>query len=181
MPANGPRAATKDVEHGSRDTITPSASSSLTPEEPRSTAATPTPRKSLEIEDTAQPQRTSPAWRTWSNFEARLPAPVARASRKTVGWLKGPEPPKTYQITPVLERFQTLPVRTLARLPRWARAGIFLAAFVLWAVLFAVILTNFSTPTNFAGYGAPVALSCVTSLWYVCCEGLPCHPWLTVS
>jgi hypothetical protein len=167
MSAKEPRVATRDVEHGSRDAITPSASSSFTPEEPRSKAATPTPRQSLEIEEPAQQQRPSSARRTWTNLEARLPAPVARCSRKTVAWFKGPEPPKIYHITPFLERFQSFPVRLLGRLPRWVRACIFLVAFVLWAVLFAVILTNFSTPTNFAGYGAPVALSCVTTLWYV--------------
>ena len=166
MPSKGPRAATRDVEHGSRDAITPSASSSLTPEEPRSKAATPTPRRSLEVEDAAPGNRSLRARRIWTRLETKLPAPVARWSRKAAGWLKGPEPPRIYRITPFLERIQTFPVRQLARLPQWVRACLYLVAFVLWAVLFAVILTNYSLPTNLAGFGAPVPLSCVTNLWY---------------
>jgi hypothetical protein len=168
MPAKGPHATTTDLEHGSRDAITPSTSSSLTPDVPRSKAATPTPRRSLEIEDAVPRHQSSQAQRIWTKVEAKLPAPIARYSDKAVAWLKGPEPPRTYRITPFLERFQTFPVRMLARLPQWSRVCIYVVAFVLWAVLFGVILTNYSIPANFAGFGAPVPLSCVTTLWYVC-------------
>lgn len=161
---DGPRATTRDLEHGDRDAITPSASSSLTPEEPRSKAATPTTRRSLEVED-APLHRSVLRRRVWLKLETKLPAPVARCSRKVSGWLKGPEPPRTYRITPIFERVQTIPTRALARLPQWARLGMYLGGFVLWAVLFGVILTNYSLPTNFVGYGAPVPLSCVANLW----------------
>jgi hypothetical protein len=156
-----------DVEHGNHDAITPSASSSFTPNEPRSKAATPTLRRSLEVEDVAPRHHTFQTPRIWTKLEARLPAPVVRSSHKVVGWIKGPVPPRPYHIAPVFERLQTLPVRLLARLPRWIRSCIYAAAFVLWAVLFGVVLTNYSMPTNLAGFGAPVALSCVTNLWQV--------------
>jgi hypothetical protein len=167
MPAKGPHATTTDLEHGNRDAITPSASSSLTPDGPRSKAATPTPRRSLEIEDAVPRHQTSQAQRIWTKIEARLPAPIARYGDEAVAWLKGPEPPRTYRITPFLERSQTFPVRMLARLPQWSRACIYIVAFVVWAVLFGVILTNYSITTNFAGFGPPVPLSCVTTLWYI--------------
>jgi hypothetical protein len=154
-----------DLEHGDRDAITPSASSSLTPNEPRSKAATPTRRRSLEIEDVAPRHHTFQTPRIWTKLEARLPAPVVRWNHKVVDWVKGPVPARPYYITPLFERIQTLPVRLLARLPRWVQAGVYAAAFVLWAVLFGVIITNYSMPTNLAGFGAPVALSCVTNLW----------------
>ncbi|OAL06908.1 hypothetical protein IQ06DRAFT_207883 [Phaeosphaeriaceae sp. SRC1lsM3a] len=94
-----------------------------------------------------------------------MPAPATRYGRKVVEWVKGPQPARPHAIKPVLERFQTFPVKLLGRLPPWARLVVYAVAFVLWAVLFAVILTNYSLPTNFAGFGAPVALSCVSNLW----------------
>jgi hypothetical protein len=160
-------ATTIDLEHGNRDQITPSASTSFTPDEPRSKAATPTPRRSLEVEDAVPRQQTHHVSRVWRRLEAKLPAPVARSNRKLVEWMKGPEPPIRHHINPIFERLQTLPVRLLARLPRWIRVCIYAVGCMLWAVLFGVILTNYSLPTNFAGFGAPVALSCVTNLWYV--------------
>jgi hypothetical protein len=163
-------ATTIDLEHGRRDQITgttPSASTSFAPDEPRSKAVTPTLRRSLEVEDTEPRQHTHQVSRVWRGLEAKLPAPVARWNRKSVAWIKGPEPPIRHRINPIFERIQTLPVRLLARLPRWIRACIYAVGCVLWAVLFGVILTNYSLPTNFAGFGSPRALSCVANLWYV--------------
>jgi hypothetical protein len=159
-------ASTIDLEHGNHDQITPSASTSFTPDAPRSKAATLTPRRSLEVEDLPH-QQTRHISRVWTRLEAKLPAPIVRWNHTLAGWIKGPEPPTRYRINPIFERIQTLPVRLLARLPRWIRVCIYAVACVLWAVLFGVILTNYSLPTNFAGFGAPVPLSCVTNLWYV--------------
>jgi hypothetical protein len=178
MPSkNAPRATTVpvDMEHGYRDQITPSASSSLTPEEPGSKAATPTPRRSLEIEEHVPRHRASHTPRTWARFETKLPAPVARYSRVVVNWIRGPEPPRAHHINPLFERIQTFPVRQLARLPRWARGCVWIVAFVIWAVLFAVILINYSLPSNIGGFGAPVTLSCVTNLWYNSLSPVACH------
>lgn len=155
-----------DLEHGDRDAITPSASSSLTPNEARSKAAPPTQRRSLEIGQYAPRHYTFHTPRIWTRLEAKLPAPIVRSNRKVAAWIKGPVPPRPYHITPLFECIQTLPARLLARLPRWLRVCTYAIAFVLWAVLFGVILTNYSMPTNLAGFGAPVALSCVTELWY---------------
>ncbi|KAH8726269.1 hypothetical protein GQ44DRAFT_706037 [Phaeosphaeriaceae sp. PMI808] len=134
-----------DVEQGSGDQI-PSIASSSTPAEQRSKTETYTPQ-------------------ILTTLKARLPASIARWNDKAVGWIKGPEPPKKYYIVPLLERVQTFPVRLLGRLPPWARVCIYSITFVLWAVLFGVILTNYSLPSNLAGFGAPVRLSCVTNLW----------------
>lgn len=152
-----------DVEQGNRDQITPSASTSFARNEDISKPAT--SRRSLELEDAA-PRNQNPLIRSpWAKFEAKLPAAVPQANRKIVSWMRGPEPTKVHHITPLLERIQTWPIRLLARLPRWIRACIYAVGFVLWAVLFGVILTNYSMPTNLAGFGAAVPLSCVTNLW----------------
>ncbi|KAL5117195.1 hypothetical protein ACEQ8H_004883 [Pleosporales sp. CAS-2024a] len=101
--------------------------------------------------------------------------------RKVADWIRGPQPPKRHSITPLFEHMQTLPVSVLARLPRWIQASIYVAAFVLWAVLFGVILSKYSTPPNLAGYGAPLRLSCVNTLWpsaQSCgLDGLNCLPF----
>jgi hypothetical protein len=96
----------------------------------------------------------------------RTPAPVARWSRKVVEWGKGPKPPSRYTITPFLERWQTLPVRLLARLPEWMRICIYAAACVIWIVIFAVVISDGGLPSDIGGFGAPVKLSCVNNLWY---------------
>ncbi|KAH4071024.1 hypothetical protein HBI49_022900 [Parastagonospora nodorum] len=166
MPAKDTANATTvpvDVEQGHRDQITPSASTSLARNGDISKPAT--PRRSLELDDGAPRNRNLNTRSPWTKFEAKLPAAVAQINHKIVSWMKGPEPNKIHHITPLLERIQTWPIRLLARLPRWILACIYAVGFVLWAVLFGVILTNYSMPTNLAGFGAPVPLSCVTNLW----------------
>jgi hypothetical protein len=167
----GPAATTAplpvDLEYGSHDQITPRASSSLTPDEPRSKDVTPTPRRSLEIEDVGSRNRSIRRPRLWMRAEQKVPAPIARWSRKAVNWIRGPAPPRSYRITPFFESVQTLPVRLLAHLPQWVRACIFTVAFVLWVVIFGVILSEYGLPSDIGGLGPPVRLSCVDNLWYV--------------
>jgi hypothetical protein len=168
MPSKGPNAATTasiDLEHGDRDRITPSGSSSLTPDGPRSKAAT--PRPSLEIEEVVPRHRARHTQRIWMRLEAKLPAPVRKCGRQTVAWLEGPKPPRKHCIKPFFECVQTFPARLPGRLPAWARLIIYIVLFVIWAVIFGVILTNYSLPSNIGGFGAPARLSCVTNLWYV--------------
>lgn len=156
-------AAPVDLESGgSRDQIAASGSSSFTPEDTPSKAAT--PRRSLEFED-RQPARRSFVTKTWRKAERKLPAPVTRWSRKAIGWIKGPEPPTVHRINPLLEPIQTFPARLVARLPNLVRFCLCVAAFILWLVLFGVIISDFSLPTNLAGYGAPVRLGCAAQLW----------------
>lgn len=117
--------------------------------------------------DAVAPHRQSshtPQWR--KRFSARTPAPVARWSRKVVDWVRGPKPPSRYTITPFLERWQTLPVRVLARLPEWLRICVYAAACIVWIVVFAVVISDGGLPSDIGGFGAPVKLSCVNNLWY---------------
>lgn len=152
-----------DLEIGeSRDPIGASGSSSCTPDDTPSKAAT--PRRSLDFED-QQPRQLSFVTKTWRRAERKLPAPVTRWSRKAIAWIKGPEPPVLHRINPLFEPVQTLPARLIGRLPKLVRFSIFAAAFILWVVLFGVIIGDFSLPTDLAGYGAPVRLGCAAQLW----------------
>lgn len=157
-----------DLEHGrpdhDPDPITSSGSSQSTPDGTPLKVVTPTRRRSLEIED-AGPRHQSRFAPQWRKIEEKVPAPVTRWARKGVRWIKGPEPSRTYRITPVLERWQTLPVRLLARLPKWLRICIYGIACILWIVIFGVVISDYSLPTNIGGFGAPVRLSCVNNLW----------------
>lgn len=156
-------AAPVDLEiGGSRDQIAASGSSSFTPDDTPSKAAT--PRRSLDFED-RQPQRRTFILKTWRRAERKLPAPVTRWSRKAIAWIKGPEAPVLHRINPLFEPVQTFPARLVARLPKPVRSSLFAAAFVLWVVIFGVIISDFSLPTNLAGYGAPVRLGCAAQLW----------------
>ena len=156
-------AAPVDLEIGrSGDQIAVSGSSSFTPDDTPSKAAT--PRRSLDFED-PQSHQKSFVTKTWRRTERKLPTPVTRWIHKAVAWVKGPEPPALHRINPLFEPIQTSPARLIARLPKPVRFCLFTAAFVLWIVLFGVIISNFSLPTNLAGYGAPVRLSCAAQLW----------------
>lgn len=105
---------------------------------------------------------------TWTRrLSERTPAPVARWSRKTAEWVQGPKPQKKYTITPFFERWQTLPVRLLARLPQWARICCYLVACIIWIVVFAVVISDAGDSSDVQGLGAPIKLSCVNNLWYV--------------
>lgn len=158
-----------DGEHGHRsrnhDEITPSALSNLTLNEPASQLATTTLRRSLDIEEDAP--RHSP-WITpnWGRrVERAMPALVAGYGRKAVEWTRGPQPPKRHRIIPFFENVQTGPRDLLARMPKSLRICIFSVTCAAWVVVFAFILNFNALPKDIAGFGAPVRLSCASSLW----------------
>jgi hypothetical protein len=156
-------AAPVDLEiGGDRDQIATSGSFTSTPDDTPSKAAT--PRRSLEFEE-YQPRQRSSITKAWEKAERRLPTPVTRWGRKAINWIKGPEPPTLHRINPLFEHIQTFPARLVARLSKSLRFCLFAAAFILWVVLFGVIISEYSLPTNIAGYGAPVRLGCVAQLW----------------
>lgn len=103
----------------------------------------------------------------WKDVERKLPTPLTRCTRAVWNWLNGPQPSRRHRIKPFFEPVQTFHTRLLARLPRVFRICIFVAAFMLWIVVFGVVLKNHSLPSDIAGFGAPVKLSCTNKLWYV--------------
>lgn len=157
--------APADLEGGSRDQIAASGSSTFTPDDNPSKAATPRRSLEIEVEDRQFRQHLFVA-EIWKKAERRLPKLVTRWSRKAITWIKGPDPSILHYINPLLEPVQTFPAHLIARMPRMVRFCLFAAVFILWVILFGVIISNFSLPTNLAGYGAPVRLSCTAQLWY---------------
>ena len=157
-----------DPENGNRDhdRIAPSASSQSIPFEGSSKLDPPAVQTGLEVVDNAEHQRHPHGAPQWiKKMEGKLPRPIVRVRNTVVQWVKGPQPPRIYRIAPLFERWQTLPVRLLGRFPRWVRVCIYGIAFILWAVGFGVVLSDYSLPLNFAGAGPPVRLDCNDNLW----------------
>jgi hypothetical protein len=119
----------------------------------------------LGIDHVVPPRHSAntPPWKR--QLRQRTPAPLARWSRKAVGWVKGPEPAKRYSVTPFFERWQTLPIRLVTRFPKWLCICSYGILCILWIVIFAVVISNRSLPSDIGGFGAPVRLSCVNNLW----------------
>lgn len=157
-----PTAAATDMT----DRISPSGSSSTTPNESRLKLAAPDAQHRLDIEDLV-PRNQSFFTPGWKKIERKIPSPVLRWSRIAVAWVRGPEVPQRYRIIPLFEHVQTFPVHVLGRLPKLIAIGTYGVACLLWAVLFGVIVSEASLPGDIGGFGAPVKLSCVAQLWYV--------------
>ncbi|KAF2744161.1 hypothetical protein M011DRAFT_450097 [Sporormia fimetaria CBS 119925] len=121
----------------------------------------------------------------WDTFYTKLPAPVRRYGGKAVVWVKGPNPPEVNRIKPFLERIQTFPIRIFNRLSKIARFSVLSAVSIMWAIIFGVILSHYGLPSDIAGFGPPVRLSCTNRLWYspqACgLDGRSCLPFSNAS
>ncbi|KAK7184805.1 hypothetical protein DPSP01_002225 [Paraphaeosphaeria sporulosa] len=130
------------------------------------------PRVGIEMHSTDfSSQETSPENRPWHDhphwkkIKSKVPAPVAARTRKVSQWFRGPESAKPNRITPLFEPIQIFHIRLFSRLPTFARGCIFVCAFMLWLVIFGVILSKDSLPSDIGGFGPPVRLSCTARLW----------------
>lgn len=79
-------------------------------------------------------------------------------------WIQGPSQPHKYQITPLLERWQTAPCRAIDRyLPdRKRKIWFLLAALGVWGVVFVAVVH-----ASVVGAAEVVTLACRSRLWYV--------------
>lgn len=84
-----------------------------------------------------------------------------------ISWAKGPVPPHKYQITPLLRRWQTAPVRLVDRYCPSKRAKVLLLLSVVttWFVVFLSFIHSSINGVNVPGYGKPAKLGCHSSLW----------------
>ncbi|PVI01363.1 hypothetical protein DM02DRAFT_613759 [Periconia macrospinosa] len=101
----------------------------------------------------------------WKAVKSKIPSPLARWTRIASNWLQGPKPPRRNRIKPLFEPVQTFHIRLLARLPRFFRICIFVCAFFVWIIPFGVLLNDHGLPSDIAGFGAPIKLSCTNKLW----------------
>jgi len=98
-----------------------------------------------------------------------VPDPVKRTAVAIVTWIKGPNPPRQWAITPFLPHMQSIP---LDMLDRWCpkqvhKISLLVAFYLIWIVTFSPFLHKSAVAQDLPGYGAPQVLWCGSSLWSV--------------
>ncbi|KAM0723601.1 hypothetical protein Q7P37_000588 [Cladosporium fusiforme] len=105
---------------------------------------------------------------TWQESVAdRIPPGFHRAWAATKTWVKGPQPPRIYNITPYFPKVQHAPLALLDRYaPRGAhRALLFAFWCALWLLVFGLALWRSSFAAHIPGYGSPTRLGCGARYW----------------
>jgi hypothetical protein len=82
-------------------------------------------------------------------------------------WVKGPQPPQPFAITPILSQFQTAPTDYLHSLfpRRKHKLWLFAIFHLLWAAVFLGALSISISGCQVTGYSSPVRLSCASRFW----------------
>lgn len=82
-------------------------------------------------------------------------------------WVKGPQPPRPFKMSPFLPWFQNAPIIFLHKhLPeRNQRFGLLLIVCFLWVSVFSGVLSASLSRCQVFGYNTPVRLSCNSRFW----------------
>ena len=110
-------------------------------------------------------RQTYPTWR--DRLSRRIPPRLKNAWAATVRWVKGPQPPRTYVITPLFPKVQHAPIALLDRYaPRKVlRFWLLIALYASWLLAFSLILWSSSFSAEVPGYGTPLRLGCQARYW----------------
>lgn len=97
----------------------------------------------------------------------QLPPSVKRSWQSAVKWVKGPQPPRIYTITPFFPKTQHMPIALLDRYAprRLQRFWLLVLLYASWLLVFSLVLWKSSVATEIPGYGSPVRLSCGARYW----------------
>ena len=92
---------------------------------------------------------------------------AARAFYAVEQWVRGPQPPRPYRVTPILSQLQTFPLNSFRRFfPRGQqRFCLLVAIFLLWSIIFVGLLSISVLGCQIPGYRTPVRLSCISRFW----------------
>ncbi|KAF2170899.1 hypothetical protein M409DRAFT_63929 [Zasmidium cellare ATCC 36951] len=105
---------------------------------------------------------------TWQErVSERIPSRLKDAWSKTVEWVKGPNPPRIYKITPIFPNIQHAPIALLDRYApkRRQRFWLLILLYASWLFVFSLMLWKSSFAAQIPGYGTPVRLSCSARYW----------------
>ncbi|KAF4544139.1 LCCL domain-containing protein [Lasiodiplodia theobromae] len=96
-----------------------------------------------------------------------VPKPVNRVVNSIATWIKGPQPPRPYKITPFFPAIQTAPPRLLDKyVPKRKHKGWLLVAFyALWLLCFSLVLRKSAFSSDIGDYGSPLRLTCLSRFW----------------
>ena len=122
-----------------------------------------TQRPSTEFDDLIRPPDAS--WR--ERFAARIPPRLKNAWASTVKWVKGPQPPRIYTITPFFPKVQYAPIALLDRYApkKLQRFWLLIALYASWLLAFSLVLWKSSFAAQIPGYGSPTRLGCQARYW----------------
>nr|POE72777.1 uncharacterized protein CFP56_30716 [Quercus suber] len=104
-------------------------------------------------------------WSDWISHHT--PAGVKTAWAKTVIWVKGPDPPRIYSITPFFPDIQHAPLVLLDRVApkKIHRFWLLILLYASWLLSFSLILRASSFSASIPGHGSPVRLGCGARYW----------------
>lgn len=117
----------------------------------------------------------------------RLPKPVKNTWAAVVTWVKGPDPPRIYQIRPVFPKVQRAPLALLDRFApsRIRRFWLLVLAIASWLLVLSSILYQSSFAAQIPGHGTPIRLGCAARYWgdgNICgLNGNMCRPFSNAS
>ena len=108
---------------------------------------------------------TEQTWR--DRITDRLPPWAIRAWERTATWVKGPDPPRIFTITPVFPKIQHAPI---ALLDHYAPKKIhcfwlLMLLYGCWLLAFSLVLQASSFSASIPGYGSPVRVGCGAQFW----------------
>lgn len=97
----------------------------------------------------------------------KIPDKIKDAWETTVKWVKGPQPPKTYTITPILPVVQHVPINLLDRYApkRVHRFCLLVLLYASWLLVLSLMLWRSSFAAQIPGYGTPIRLGCAARYW----------------
>lgn len=121
------------------------------------------PRPSTEFDDAPSAPKSS--W--YAQASSRVPNRFKKAWRATVRWVKGPDSPRPFSITPIFPNIQHTPIDLLERhAPRSLHKAWLLALlYVGWLLSFSLVQWSSNAAAEVPGYGSPARLSCSTRYW----------------
>ena len=117
----------------------------------------------------------------------RIPPRLKKAWEATVIWVKGPQPPRTYIITPFFPKIQHAPIALLDRYApkKMQRFWLLISIYACWLLAFSIVLWKSSISAEVPGYGAPLRLGCQARYWgeFAKCglNGDQCRPFANAS
>ena len=120
-------------------------------------------RPSAELDDIFRQRKST--WR--DKIAARIPPRLKQAWETTVIWVKGPNPPRIYTITPLFPKIQHAPIALLDRYApkRAQRFWLLVLFYACWIFSFSMVLWKSSFSSVIPGYGSPMRLGCTARYW----------------
>jgi hypothetical protein len=122
-------------------------------------------RNTPTIELSGSHRHTTHSWQ--DRIADRIPPGIQRAWAATKKWVKGPQPPRIYTITPYFPKVQHTPLAVLDHYaPRKTHRALLLALiYAAWLLSFSLALWRSSFAAQIPGYGSPTRLSCSAKYW----------------